>query len=372
MSKPERIVLTGATGFLGRELVAELLARNPETEFSLLVRGRDDAEAAQRADRMLTEVLSGDALANARKRVRAVRADLERERFGLEQRAYEKLAGETTAVIHGAASVSFSLPLPEARAINVEGTRRMLDFALRANARMDYIGTAYVAGERRGLVREDELDVGQSFRNTYEQTKMEAEKLVRKRAGGQPVVMYRPSIIVGDSETGRTSSFKVLYWPLKVYARGLVPVVPAKPRTPVDVVPSDYVVKAIAHIREDAANEGKCFHLAAGPERSARLEELSSLASEFFHVRKPIFVNPELFVRYGRPVVDRLAWGKVKHVLTTGRVYTPYMSLDMTFDTSGARRALAGTEIEVPPVERYFSRLFEFAIASDWGKRPTA
>ena len=368
-STGDHIVLTGATGFLGRELVAELLARDPNATFSLLVRGRDDAESAKRADAMLTEVLTGDALEDARKRVRAVRADLEKERFGLEQGAYEDLAARTNAVIHGAASVSFTLPLPEARAINVEGTRRMLDFALRAKARMDYIGTAYVAGERRGLVRESELDLGQAFRNTYEQTKMEAEKLVRKRAGGQSVVMYRPSIIVGDSATGRTSSFKVLYWPLKVFARGLVPVVPARPRTPVDVVPSDYVVKAIAKIRANPANDGKCFHLAAGPERSAQVQQLSTLAAEFFKVRRPLFVNPELFVRYGRPLVDRLAWGKLKHVLTTGRVYTPYMSLDMTFDTSEARAALAGSGIEVPAVERYFTRLFEYALATDWGKK---
>ncbi len=369
MSHGERILLTGATGFLGRELVAELLSHDPDLELSLVIRGKDDADARRRCDAMLSEVMPSEALSRARQRVRVIRADLERERFGLDAAAYDRLADETTAVIHGAAAVSFSLPVDEARAINVEGTRRILDFARTARARTDYVGTAYVAGERQGLVRETDLDVGQSFRNTYEQTKMEAERLVRSRAGEQSVVIYRPSIIVGDSATGRTSSFKVLYWPLKVYASGLVRAVPARPRTPVDVVPSDYVVRAIAHIRKDRGNEGKSFHLAAGPEHSARLEELAALASEFFHVRRPIFVNPTLFIRFVRPLVDRFAFGKLKHVLTTGRVYTPYMSLDMQFDTTQARRALEATSIAVPPVRQYFSRLFEYAIATDWGKK---
>ena len=126
-------------------------------------------------------------------------------------------------MIHCAATVRFDHSLDEARRINVEGTRRVLDFAAAAPRlrSLAYVGTAYVAGDRTGLVRENELDAGQSFRNTYEQTKAEAEALVRSRLGSLPGVILRPSIIVGDSRTGVTSSFKMLYWPLKIYARRL-------------------------------------------------------------------------------------------------------------------------------------------------------
>ena len=103
------------------------------------------------------------------------------------------------------------------------------------------MGTAYVAGERTGLVREDELAVGQSYRNTYEQTKAEAEALVRSRLGSLPGVILRPSIIVGDSRTGVTSSFKMMYWPLKIYARGLWRTVPGYPDAVLDIVPVDFV-----------------------------------------------------------------------------------------------------------------------------------
>ncbi len=365
--RDQTTVITGATGFLGRELVLHLLASDPRAHLTLLVRGRDETEAQARGLALLTEYLQGAALADATARVEIVRADLERDRLGLEARAHDELAARTAAVIHGAASVSFSLPIEQARAINVDGTRRMLDLARQANAHLDYVGTAYVAGERSGLILESELDRGQQFRNTYERSKCEAEQLVQARMGEQSLTVFRPSIIVGDSRTGRTASFKVLYWPLKIFARGFR-VVPGRADTPMDVVPSDFVVQALAHLRQRPGREGQVYHLCAGPERSATLGELAGLAARFFHVRRPIFVQPQLFVR-ARPLVDRFTWGRLRRILIAGRVYTPYLSLDMAFDTSHTRAGLAGSGIEVPRVEDYFANLFRFAIETDWGKK---
>src|SRR5205823_6206999 len=106
-------------------------------------------------------------------------------------------------IIHSAASVSFSLPLDESRAINVEGTRSILDLAELAQRRgglrrLSYVSTAYVAGDRRGVFGEDDLDLGQGFRNPYEQSKFEAEKLVRSRMDWVPTQVFRPSIVVGE------------------------------------------------------------------------------------------------------------------------------------------------------------------------------
>jgi hypothetical protein len=181
------------------------------------------------------------------------------------------------------------------------------------------------------------------------------------------VTIFRPSIIVGDSRTGRTASFKVLYWPLKMYARGFR-LVPGRPDTPMDVVPSDYVVQAVAHLRRHAGGAGQVYHLCAGPERTASLLELASLASKFFKVKRPVFVQPSIFVR-ARPLVDRFAWGRLRRILIAGRVYTPYLSLQLQFDTQRAREGLQGSGIAVPRVEDYFTNLFRFAIETDWGKR---
>lgn len=366
MSDPV-LVLTGATGFLGRELVHHLLQEEPTTRLALLIRGRDDADAQRRGLAVLADRLGGDALAAAQARVEILRADLERERVGLDAGAYEGLVARTAGVIHGAASVSFALPVEQARAINVEGTRRMLDLARAAGCAFDYVGTAYVAGDRTGVALESELDVGQSFRNSYEQTKNEAEALVRSRAEEQRATIYRPSIIVGDSRTGRTSSFKVLYWPLKIFTRGFR-WVPGRPDAIMDVVPSDFVVRAVCYLRKQPGPSGQAFHLCAGPERAATLGHLGAVATEFFRCKPPIFVEPKWFVR-ARPLVDRLTFGRLRRILTTGRVYTPYLSLRLYFDTTRAREALAPGQIEAPRVDEFFLNQLRFARDTDWGKK---
>ncbi len=361
-------LVTGATGFLGREIVLHLLTKEPASNLTLLIRGKDDADAKRRGEKLVTE-LAGE---GAKKRVTIVRGDIEQDRLGMTEKTWNDVAATTSAVLHGAASVSFTLPIDQARNVNLEGTRRILDLAKKANARVDYVGTAYVAGDRKGIAYEDELDVGQSFRNTYEQTKMEAEKLVRDRAKDQPIAMFRPSIIVGDSQTGRTASFKVLYWPLKLYAQGFARFVPGRRSTPVDVVPSDYVVDAIMAIRKRPDSLGRAFNLAAGLDRDSTVGELTDLASKFFGVAKPVFVNPDFVLGWFRPLVDKVSWGKMKHRLTTARVYTPYLNLDLRYDCKNAKEALAGTGIGVRPVHEYFQTLFRYCIDTDWGKRLAA
>lgn len=138
-----------------------------------------------------------------------------------------------------------------------------------------------------------------------------------------------------------------------------------------DVVPSDFVVQAIAHLRQKPGHEGQVYHLCAGPEHSATLGALAGLAAEYFHVRAPFFVQPRLFVR-ARPLVDRFTWGRLRRILVAGRVYTPYLSLNLSFDTRDQRAGLAGSRNEVPRVKDYFANLFRFAIETDSGENPRA
>ena len=229
------VLLTGATGFVGQELLARLLQRD-DRRVHALVRAEDDRGAAAR----LPE----------HERLSAWAADIERPGLGLSARDVDALSERVSTVIHCAASVSFSLGLEESRRVNVEGTGRMADLAERCAARgglerFSYVSTAYVAGAHRGAFDEDSLDVGQDFRNPYEQSKFEAEGLLRERAAALPLQVLRPSIVVGDSRTGWTSSFNVLYPPLRAFARGAIPALPARRRSPVDVVPVDYVADSV-------------------------------------------------------------------------------------------------------------------------------
>ena len=366
MTNEEFILITGATGFLGTQLVHEILQQQPHARLALLIRDRPGLSGQQRADAIIPP--------DQRSRVEVYSGDVGLPNCGIDSAVWSRLSAEATRVIHCAATVRFDHSLEEARRINVEGTRRVLDFsaAARQLRSLAYVGTAYVAGERADLVREGELVVGQTYRNTYEQTKAEAEALVQSRLGSLPGVILRPSIIVGDSRTGVTSSFKMMYWPLKIYARRLWRTVPGYPDAVLDIVPVDFVATAVAQLAFDEAALGSTVHLCAGPRGSATIAQVAQRASEYFHVPEPRYVDPKFFFAALRPLLFMALWGSKRRVLRDGRAYRDYFTMRMQFDTTNAERLLGPSGVYPPPVLDYLDRLFHYCVASEWGRKPVA
>ena len=363
------LLLTGATGFVGMEVLARVLERS-DRHVVALIRAEDDDRAAERLAATL-ESSCGEAEAYA-DRVTAVAGDITAPRLGLGER-WEPLAERVGAIVHGAASVAFDLSLEESRRINVDGTRQMLDFAAACPdlERFTYVSTAYVAGDRRGTVYEDDPGGGARFRNAYERTKHEAERLVAARGDEIEVTIVRPSIIVGDQRTGWTAAFNVLYAPLRAFEAGIIPVVPARKRSPVDVVPVDYVADAVHALSEAPEAAGQTFHIVAGSHAST-VGEIVRLAGDRFNARQPRIVPPVAYRAVIGRIVEKRAPASARRLLASNEVYFPYFEMRVRYDDARARAILEPQGITATPLRSYFDRLMDYAQAARWGRREVA
>jgi long-chain acyl-CoA synthetase len=351
------VFLTGATGFLGMEVMARLLERG-DREVLALVRAADQTSAQERLDGVLAKLWRDPS--PYRGRARAVVGELTQPGLGMTSRDRAAVAEEAGAVMHCAASISFDLPLEEARQINVEGTREVIGFAREAKAlgRLDrfvHVSTAYVAGITRGTFRERQLDAGQEFRNTYEQTKWEAEHVVAD-ADDLAAVVARPSIVMGESASGWTPAFNVLYWPIRAFTRGLFEEVPARPEALVDVVPVDYVADALVYLLENNGSSG-VLNLTAG--------------RDAITVERLVETTAHVLGREAPPIVPPGSAGTGSaHADDHAAVYFPYFDMDMVFDDSRARALLGPAGIRCPPFDEFFPHLIEYAQSTRWGKSP--
>ena len=351
------LFLTGGTGYIGSSLLKKWLD-DTGMEIDLLVRSRREKSPGDRMQDVLEDLYPGTDTGSLAERIRVHEGDIALERLGLDEGDYNDLVSRTTRIIHCAAAARFDLDIEDARGINVGGTRNMLELAHACGSldKFDYIGTAYVSGIRDGLILEDELDVGQEHRNTYERSKLEAEKFVREHFGELPITIMRPSIVICDSMTGRASDFNGFYRALRLYWHGLVKIFPGNPSCRMDLVPVDYVTDAIFALSGSETSTGNCYHITAGADRAASLAEIRDLAAEHFG-REPFTIIPP---------DDFLAWmAGMEHELTDDekritdelKLYMPYLNTEMSFDNSGAVRD-AG--LEPPPVGEYFGTMARF------------
>jgi long-chain acyl-CoA synthetase len=367
---PGAVFITGATGFVGMEILARYLQHTDRPVFAA-VRARNGAEADQRLrDAVRCMIGTPDAYEH---RLHAVPADIEADQLGLPGDERERLAEQVTDIVHSAASVSFTLSLERSREINVEGTRRMLEFAVLCRDRgglhrYAHISTAYVAGTHRGEFSEEQLDVGQEFRNPYEQSKFEAELLVHLYDNRLPIQVFRPSIVVGERSTGWTASFNVLYTPLKAFVRGNLPALPARRSAPVDVVPVDYVADAVFKLSSDPLGAPGTYHLVAGP-KATNVGKLIELSAQHVGQREPVVIPPGVFRRVVYPVLAGTS-ARRRRGLERTRVFFPYFAMDVSYGNANTRRRLEPDGIEVPAIESYFGRLVEYAQRARWGRAP--
>ena len=345
----ETILITGFPGFHARKLALHLLAAEPELTLVLLRRASDSERSAEYLGRLP---------AAERERVEELAGDPAALDFGLSGAQYLKLAGSVQRVYHFA-SVLEAKRRTEAAAHNIACAREVLEFASAARQfrGLVLLSSVNVCGTRTGLILEDELRAGQTFRRRLDESLATVEAMCARRSH-LPQIVLRPAQIVGDSQSGEIDSPGFPYPWLAFVERGpseLVVPVPHRPEAPVQIVPIDFVVRAAHFLGTRADAYGKRYHLvdAAPP----TLKEFLQLAAQACGKHLAENFNPGAFTR-------GLAAKPGLRMLTQGaRGLIDLFVGSPTFDARNAERALNEGGIACPPVASYLDTLLERARA---------
>lgn len=344
---PRSVLVTGFPGFIGRRLVQQMLATEPGTAVTALVeehqlRRAEDFWAALPADHAARlSLVTGDVVA----------MDL-----GLSGAEFQRLTREVTHVFHLAALHRLSADAALAERVNVGGTRAVLEFCRECAAlqRLVHFSSCYVSGDRIGVITEEELDAGQSFRNHYEATKYKAEVLCRDAMGELPIMVLRPSVVVGDSQTGEMEHFDGIYRVglLVVTSPLRVPLpMPGDGVAPLNMVPVDYVVNAALALSRDGRAVGRTFHVVdPNPPSSRAVYEL-------------------IAARVGRRVPHlriSTAWTRwlmrlpgMDSLVPQGVQALNYLNHLAIYNSPNTLQLLHGTGIMCPRFEQYADKLVE-------------
>jgi len=365
------ILLTGATGLLGRYLLRDLLATGHPV--GVLIRAGRDGTAKDRLNELLA--FGSESLGRELPRPVLLEGDLTAPGLGLGTAERNWLARETRAVLHSAAYVSYQ-PASDGEPweTNVNGTWRLLELCRSLGiTEVHHLSTAFVSGDRRGLVFEDELDCGGGSGNAYEQSKFTAEQTIHAFPGIRATI-YRPSVIVGDSRSGYTSTYHHFYRFLELGVRlsarpgsagtksrprrhSLALRLPFTGEETQNFVPVDWVSQGIIELLHRPHRHGRTYHLVT--ERSVRLREIVAILEDLLQIEGIYWVGPT-----GLPdptSVEQL-------VLEQFQDYWSCLRNALLFDCRNTRQALP----DLPPPSfdlELVSRLLRFARDDSWGRK---
>jgi thioester reductase-like protein len=381
MGESRRVVfVTGYPGFIGKRLVQRLTeeasSARPEAEPQ---QPMDEASAARRAEAEPQQ--PADEASSARRRptrllllvqpkhARAaaelagedhevVEGDVAQMHLGLSGPEWKRIAAEVTEIWHLAAVSYLGVERSLFRQVNVEGTRNVLELARAAPRleRLNHFSTAWVSGDRVGVILEDELDMGQGFHNAYEQSKFRAEMLVRSAQAELPITVFRPGIVVGDSRTGEIDRFEGPYYLaiLLVTSPLSVPLpLPGDGAAPLNVVPVDFVIDAALSIARNPTAIGKTVHVVDPSPLSAR--RVYEIIAARAHKKLPPVTIPHRAVEalLSLPILEKLSRPQRAAIQSVNHL--------AMYNCRNLLTLLEGTGIQCPPLTSYLDRLIEFA-----------
>jgi thioester reductase-like protein len=353
--------VTGATGFIGGQLVQRLLDRKGSRVICLVREGSQEA---------LKERIR--AWGTTTRRVQPLVGDLTQPRLGLTQTKLKELKKDVTEVFHLAAVYDLASPADVQTRVNVEGTRHVVEVAHALKARLHHVSSIAAGGTYRGTFTEDMFEEATGLDHPYFATKHESEGIVRREAK-VPYRIYRPAIVVGDSRTGEIEKIDGIYYTFKLIQklRKALPewvALPGYEGHRLNIVPVDFVADAIDHIAhvDDAAYDGRTFHL-TDPDPKTFGEILDVVAKAAHAPRFRMRLDPMVFdlipssvkrLTGSLPPVERIRKAMFEG-LSVPDESLQFLDWRTTYDCRNTLEALEGTDIEVPPFESYAWRIWD-------------
>jgi NAD(P)-dependent dehydrogenase (short-subunit alcohol dehydrogenase family) len=354
-------LVTGATGFIGRRLVRKLLERRGAIVYFLV---REESLAK------VDELLAWWGV--DRSRAIPITGNLTQPGLGLSDADRQRLTGQVRHLFHLAAVYDLAADEVSQQVANVEGTKRVVELANALGAQcFHHMSSIVAAGLFEGIFREDMFEEAENLEHPYFRTKHDAERIVRETCR-VPWRIYRPGIVVGDSRTGEIDKIDGPYYffkPIQKLRRLLPPWMPTVGLEGgrINLVPVDFVVSAIDHIAHQRGLDGKCFHLV--DPHPHRVGDVFAIFAKAAHAPEMAMrVNAALFEFIPVQVrnallaltpVQRIRRAMMQDLGLPEGILT-FVNYPTRFDSREAQAALAGSGIEVPPLETYAWRLWDY------------
>ncbi len=364
-------LLTGGTGLVGRYLLRDLLTA--DAPVAVLIRSRKDQSAEERLDQVLLDWESQ--LRKPLPRPVCLEGDLNKPGLGLDSGQEIWIQQNVNSVIHNGASLTFQGKdrNKDPWLSNYQGTANVLEMCRENNIRhFHYVSTAYVCGKCPGPVYEKHPHVnGYGFRNDYEESKYAAEQMVRNADWLDCLTIHRPATIVGDSQTGYTSTYHGFYaylqfaWVLSNFSekdskgRWEAPLrMNLTGNEPRNLVPVDWVSSVMVEILLNSKHHGHTYHLA--PTDPVTMLELDAVMSEYLNYYGTTFVGPE-------GLKDKELNSFEKNFYDSLMIYLPYRGREPVFDCTNTIHSFP--HLPCPKMDRdVLKRIMDFAIKDRWGK----
>lgn len=360
-----RILITGADGYLGRRAAGRFLADTDE-QLVLSVRAADRAELTAKSGRLLAEL---GAAAAARTEV--IPADLTQDN------PLAALRGKVTCVLHAAARTAFDVPRADAQRINVDGTRRVAEFAATCPGleRFVLLSSLVSAGRRTGQVTEAPLADDAGYANHYEWSKDAAERLLATDFPDLPVSVARLATVISDDDSGMVTQYNAFHNTMKLFFYGLITLVPGQPGTPLYLATAEFTSRGIVHLAQPGAPAGT-YHLSPSPAQAVSLREVVDTAFDAFETdpafRRRRLLRPEFCdlgtFRFLVSASESLRSSPAATALRSVAPFAEQLFSPKQFDNS--RLLQAWPDCPVPAGLELVGAVCQTLVRTRWGRKP--